>query len=107
RPVAVLGEQRNAALPQVPALREAGGRLAGFQLASWNGLSVPAKTPRDVVLRLNRALQSILAMPDVRARLSELSLEAQASTPEQVDELLQSDIRRWAEVIARAQIEKK
>jgi tripartite-type tricarboxylate transporter receptor subunit TctC len=107
RPVAVLGDKRNAALPQVPALREAGGRLAGFQLASWNGLSVPAKTPREVVWRLNRVLQGILALPDVKSRLSELSLDAQGSTPEQVEELLQSDIRRWTEVIARAQIEKK
>ena len=62
---------------------------------------------REVVLALNKALQGILSMPDVKTRLSELSLEAQGSTPEQVGELLQADIRRWSEVIARAQIEKK
>ena len=83
------------------------GRLGSFQVASWNGLAVPARTPREVVLALNKALQGILAMPDVKTRLSELSLEAQGSTPEQVGELLQADIRRWSEVIARAQIEKK
>ena len=107
RPVAVLSDKRSPALPEVPAVREAGGRLGSFQVASWNGLAVPARTPREVVLALNKALQGILAMPDVKTRLSELSLEAQGSTPEQVGELLQADIRRWSEVIARAQIEKK
>ena len=107
RPVAVLSDKRGAALPDVPAVREAGGNLANFNVSSWNGLSVPAKTPQPIVARLNKELQTILNMPDVKARLSELSLYAQGSTPEQARELLQSDIRRWSEVIARARIEKK
>jgi tripartite-type tricarboxylate transporter receptor subunit TctC len=81
--------------------------LANFNVASWNGLSVPAKTPHDVVMRLNRELQTILAMPDVKSRLSELSLYAQGSTPEQVGDILMADIKRWADVIQRAKIEKK
>jgi tripartite-type tricarboxylate transporter receptor subunit TctC len=107
RPLAVLSERRGAALPDVPAVREAGGSLAQFQASSWNGLAVPAKTPREVVQRLNKELQVILSMPDVKARLSELSLYAQGSTPEQVGDILQADIKRWADVIARAKIEKK
>ena len=107
RPLAVLSDRRGAALPDVPAVREAGGSLAQFQASSWNGLAVPAKTPREVVLRLNKELQTILAMPDVKARLSDLSLYAQGSTPEQVGDILQADIKRWADVIARAKIEKK
>ncbi len=107
RPVAVLSDKRGAALPDVPAVREAGGSLAQFNVSSWNGLAVPARTPREVVTRLNRELQTILAMADVKAKLSELSLYAQGSTPEQVGDILQTDIRRWADVIARAKIEKK
>ena len=107
RPVAVLSDKRGAALPDVPAVRESGGNLSGFNVSSWNGLSVPAKTPHDVVMRLNRELQVILAMPDVKARLSELSLYAQGSTPEQVGDILMADIKRWADVIQRAKIEKK
>ena len=107
RPLAVLSDKRGAALPDVPAVREAGGNLANFNVASWNGLSVPAKTPQDIVMRLNRELQVILAMPDVKTRLSELSLYAQGSTPEQVGDILQADIKRWADVIQRAKIEKK
>ena len=57
--------------------------------------------------RLNKELQTILNMPDVKARLSELSLYAQGSTPEQVGDILQADIRRWSEVIQRAKIEVK
>jgi tripartite-type tricarboxylate transporter receptor subunit TctC len=80
--------------------------LANFNVSSWNGLSVPAKTPRDVVQRLSRELQTILAMPDVKKRLLELSLYAQGSTPEQAAELLNQDIKRWGEVIAKSRIEK-
>ena len=107
RLLAVMESSRFSVWPDVPAVREAGGNLANFNVASWNGLSVPAKTPQDIVMRLNRELQVILAMPDVKARLSELSLYAQGSTPEQVGDILQADIKRWADVIQRAKIEKK
>lgn len=107
RPVAVLGGQRTPMLPDVPAAREAGGALANFNVSSWNGLAVPARTPRDAVTRLNTELQKILAMPDVKKRLADLSLVAQGSTPEQLTTHLAADIRRWADVIARAKIEKQ
>ncbi len=107
RPVALLGEKRMATLPDVPTVRESGGTLANFNVTSWNGLAVPAKTPKDVVARLHREIQTILANPDVKKRLSDLSLNAQGSTPEQVGDLLGSEIKRWAEVIARAKIEKQ
>jgi tripartite-type tricarboxylate transporter receptor subunit TctC len=106
RPVALLSEKRSPVLPDVPAVKEAGGNLAQFNVSSWNGLSVPAKTPRDVVQRLSREVQAILAMPDVKKRLLELSLYAQGSTPEQASDLLNQDIRRWTEVIAKSKIEK-
>ena len=104
RPVALLGEHRAAQLPDVPYAREAGGTLANFSAASWNGLAVPARTPKDVVARLNRELVRILALPDVKQRLADLTLVAQSSTPEQLGELLDSDIKRWAGVIERAKI---
>jgi tripartite-type tricarboxylate transporter receptor subunit TctC len=106
RPVAVLSDKRSPVLPDVPAVRELGGNLAQFNVSSWNGLSVPAKTPRDVVLRLSRELQTILALPEVKKRLLELSLYAQGSTPEQAADTLNQDIRRWTEVIAKSKIDK-
>ena len=104
RPLAVLGAQRAAQLPDVPAVRESGGTLASFNVTSWNGLSVPAKTPRDVVARLNREVVAALAQPDVRQRLLELNLVAQGSTPEQLGERLAGDIKRWGDVMVRAGI---
>lgn len=104
RVLAVLGERRPAAYPDVPTMAESGGALKGFNVASWNGLAVPARTPRDVVLRLNRELQQVLADAQLRARLAELSVEARHSTPEQLAALLASETKRWSEVIARAGI---
>ena len=107
RPIALLGDQRAAVLPDVPIAREAGGSLANFSAASWNGLAVPAKTPKDVVAKLNRELVRILALPDVKLRLNDLTLIAQSSTPEQLTQLLDNDIKKWADVIERAKLQKQ
>lgn len=107
RPLALLGDQRAVVLPGVPTAREAGGSLANFSAASWNGLAVPAKTPKDIVAKLNRELVRILALPDVKQRLYDLMLVAQSSTPEQLAQLLDSDIKKWTDVIERAKIQKQ
>ncbi|WP_326544301.1 Bug family tripartite tricarboxylate transporter substrate binding protein [Pseudorhodoferax sp.] len=107
RPLAVLGAKRTALLPDLPAARETGGSLANFELASWNGLAVPAATPKDVVARLSKETNAALALPDVKQKLLDLSLIAQGSTPEQLASQLDRDIKRWGEVIARANIPKQ
>ena len=103
-PLAVLGDKRAQQLPDVPAARESGGSLAGFNVSSWNGLAVPAKTPPEVVARLSREVQAALSQPDVKKRLLELNLVAQGSSPVQLREHLSMDIQRWGGVIARAGI---
>jgi tripartite-type tricarboxylate transporter receptor subunit TctC len=107
RPLAVLGAQRAPQLPDVPAARETGGALARFDVSSWNGLAVPAKTPLDVVARLSREVQTALAQPDVKKHLLDLNQVAQGSTPAQLRERLEADIARWGEVIARARIQRQ
>ena len=104
RPLAVMGAQRAPQLPDVPTVRESGGPLGGFNVTSWNGLAVPAKTPPAVVERLSREVQVALAQPDVKKRLLELNLNAQGSTPAQLGEHLTADVRRWSDVIAKAKI---
>lgn len=104
RPLAVLGEREAAQLPGVAPARAAGGPLAGFSVRSWNGLAAPAGTPAEAIGRLNRAINAALARPEVRRQLANLNMEAQGGTPAQLGEHLASDIRRWAEVIARAGI---
>ena len=104
RPLAVLGARRAQQLPDVPAVRESGGTLAQFNVSSWNGLAVPAKTPPAVIARLNAELQAALAQPEVKQRLLELNLVANGSTPAQLGEQLAADIKRWGAVIAQAGI---
>ena len=107
RPLAMLSEKRAPSLPDIPTVQESGGVLGKFHVGSWNGLAVPARTPRDVVQRLSREIQTVMDMPDVKKRLGDLNLYAQGSTPEQAADLLSQDIRRWGEVIARAKLEKQ
>jgi tripartite-type tricarboxylate transporter receptor subunit TctC len=104
RPLAVMGRQRAPQLADVPTVAESGPPLANFDVSSWNGLSVPAKTPAAVIARLNREIQAALAQPDVQKRFLELNLVARGGTPQQLEERLESDIRRWSDVIARAKI---
>ena len=103
RVLAVMGEKRHDGLPDVPTVREAG--IAGFNVASWNALAAPAKTPREVLARLNKEAVAAVNSPAVRQRLKELGVEARAGSPEQLHDLLVAEIRRWTEVIKRAKIE--
>lgn len=107
RPLALLGDGHTTQLPGIPAAHQAGGSLKKFSAASWNGLAVPANTPKEIVTKLNREITRILALPEVKQRLADLTLVAQSSTPEQLATLLDSDIKRWAEVIERAKIPKQ
>lgn len=107
RPLAVLGAKRSPLFPEVPTARESGGSLASFNVASWNGLAVPARTPAAAIERLSRAVNEAVARPEVRQRLADLNLVAQGSTPAQLGEHLAADVRRWSDVIARAGIPKQ
>jgi tripartite-type tricarboxylate transporter receptor subunit TctC len=104
RVLAVMGDTRASQLPDVPTLMQSG--VADFDVSSWNALAAPAKTPKEVIARLNREVQAALNAPDVKKRLYELNVEAKGSTPEQLGKLLQGDIKRWSEVIARAGVPK-
>ena len=82
RALALNGSQRLPALPDVPTLTESG---IPFDLVGWHGLFAPAGTPREVVERLNRVVNQIIAQPEVKARLFELAMfpVQPATTPEQ------------------------
>jgi tripartite-type tricarboxylate transporter receptor subunit TctC len=101
-PLAITGERRSRVLPDVPTAREAG--VSGYVAASWNGLAVPAKTPREVVTRLNREIVAALNDPAVKQRLQDLTLDPHPGTPEEAAAMLSHDIQRWGEVITRAKI---
>ena len=103
RALAVSGEHRHPALPEVPTAAQAG--VAGWQLASWNALAAPAGTPTAVIDTLNRAVREALASAAVQQRLAPLGLRLAASTPVELQALLASEIRRWGAVIRAAKIE--
>lgn len=102
RALAVFGDKRSTVLKDVPTAAQSG--LAGFNASSWNALAAPAKTPKDIVARLNREVKAALDAPDVKKRLLELNIDPTYSTPEQLATLLAAEIRRWSEVIAKAKI---
>ena len=103
--LAVMGLKRALSLPNVPTARESG--LPSMNAASWNALAVSAKTPKDIVAKLHDAAEKALASPDVKKRLADLGVEAGSSSPEVLGELLKAEIKRWGEVIARANIPKQ
>jgi tripartite-type tricarboxylate transporter receptor subunit TctC len=104
RPLAVLSDTRASQIPDVPTLMQSG--VKDFDVSSWNALAAPAKTPKDVIARLNKEVQAALNHPDVKKKLYELNVEARGSTPEQLSELLATETKRWAEVIAKAGVPK-
>lgn len=105
RPLATTSARRSPSLPQVPTLQEAG--IAGFEIASWNGISVPAGTPRAVVDRLAQAVHAAVTNPELRRELLALGVEARASTPEEMKQRVQSEIAKWNAVIDRVGIERQ
>jgi tripartite-type tricarboxylate transporter receptor subunit TctC len=103
RLLGVMGANRPKDQPQVPVVRELPG-LSNFNVSSWNALAAPGKTPQAVVQRLNAEVVKVLADPAMVQRLAGFNIQAQASTPSQLAQLLDSDIQRWTEVIQKAGI---
>ena len=102
RALAVTSAQRSPVLPDVPTLAEAGA--PGQESDIILGVLVPTGTPHDVVDRLHREIVRIVALPDVRARLSALGFEPIASTPEEFADRIRWEIDKWAKVIRAANI---
>ena len=97
RALAVTGAKRSPSAPEMPTMAEAG--VPGYESVGWFGLMAPAGTPRDVVLLLNREINRILQLPDVKARLLELGAEPASTTPEQFLEFIRNDNAKWAKLI--------
>jgi len=97
RALAVSSAKRSPSAPDLPTISESG--VPGFEFVSWNAIHVPAATPKAVVATINREVGKVLALPDVKERMFGLGLEAAGSTPEQLRELVRSDIAKWSKVI--------
>lgn len=101
RLLGVMGENRPKDWPQTPAVRELPG-LSSFNVSSWNALAAPGKTPKAIVERLSSEVAKLLSMPEMVQRLASFNVQARHSTPGQLAQLLDTDIRRWTDVIQKA-----
>jgi tripartite-type tricarboxylate transporter receptor subunit TctC len=104
-PVAVSGTQRGAYLPDAPTAKEAGEPK--WEVTSWNAIFAPTGTPPDVIATLNKALNEVLADPEVKKKALELGIDARGSTPQEIQDRLKADIVKWSDVIQKAGIEKR
>jgi len=105
RALAVTAGKRFPGLPEVPTVIEAG--VPGYDVASWNALAAPAKTPRAVIEKVHEALVKALAAPEVQKRFGELGVEGRASTPDELKHFYVSETKRWTQVVERARIPKQ
>ena len=105
RPLAVTAAKRFPGLPDVPTAIEAG--VAGYDVASWNALAAPAKTPRAVIERVNQELRKAIASPEVQKRFADLGVDARTSTPEELRAFFVSESQRWTKVVESAKIPKQ
>jgi tripartite-type tricarboxylate transporter receptor subunit TctC len=102
RALAVASRARSQVLPELPTMAEAG--VPGVVSATDYALYAPAGTPRDIIARLNREVNAVLEMPDLRAKLAAQGIEAVGGTPESLQAELQDEIVKWGRVIADAKI---
>ena len=97
RAIAVSGGERSALFPDVPTVAESG--LAGFASEDWQGILAPAKTPPDIVQRLNAEIGRILLLPEVKAKLTAAGFDPKPSTPEWFAQFIQAETRKWAKLL--------
>ena len=97
RPLAVTSAKRSTSLPDTPTVAELGYK--GFDVSTWYGLFVPARTPKDVIATLNTEVNKLLATPEMKAAIIAQGAEPQAMTPEQFETLLKTDYDKWKGIV--------
>ncbi|MEI6838466.1 MAG: tripartite tricarboxylate transporter substrate binding protein [Alcaligenaceae bacterium] len=97
RPIATTGLKRNVALKDVPTLDESG--VKGYDLQGWFCFLAPAGTPVDIVTRLNQALVNVIAMPEVTEKLIAFGADPETSTPQELKNLIASEIIKYKKII--------
>jgi tripartite-type tricarboxylate transporter receptor subunit TctC len=100
--LAVTSASRSKALPDLPTVAEQG--VKGFDMGSWQGFFVPAKTPNEIVQRLYQEAKKALAAPDVRERLAKFVAEPVGSSPEAFAEKFNDDVTKYARIVKEANI---
>jgi tripartite-type tricarboxylate transporter receptor subunit TctC len=102
RALAVAPAQRVSTAPELPTVAESG--LPGFASEDWQGVLAPAKTPQDVVMRLNGEIHKVLGAAEVRDRLDAQGFQVRLSTPQQFADLIRTESVKWARIVKDAGI---
>lgn len=96
RALASGGLARSVAIPDVPTIAESG--LPGFEVIGWWGMLAPSKTPRAVVMLLNREVRAVLEVPEVKHNLAEQGMDPAGGSPEEFGALIRADMDKWGDV---------
>ncbi|HZO02261.1 MAG TPA: tripartite tricarboxylate transporter substrate binding protein [Burkholderiales bacterium] len=104
RPLAVSTAKRTPILPDVPTIAEATG-LKDFEVDSWYAVFAPAKTPDEVIARMNKEIATVVARPDVKAKLLEQGADGMSSTPDKLGQMVKREIAEWRQVVKHAHIQ--
>ena len=97
RALATTSEKRLRELPDLPTMIESG--FPGFQSTSWTALLAPAKTPREVIAKLNGQINEVAKSPEFKAALAKLSTEPVGGPPEDLTNLIKADIGKWQPIV--------
>ncbi len=100
--LAVSTVKRSAAFPDVPTMQEAG--VADFEVDSWYAMFVPAKTPKAIVDKLNRALNAVVAEPDIREKLLAQGSEGVGGKPEALAKVVSTELVKWGKLAKEANL---
>jgi tripartite-type tricarboxylate transporter receptor subunit TctC len=103
RALAMTRLKRSTLFPDLPTMAEAG--VPGFELDAWAGLVAPAKTPPDVVAKLNGALRKVIDSPDVQAKFKNVGFEGFSSTPEAFGDFIKTQLGNWQKMVKDANIQ--
>ena len=97
RPLAVTSKERNALYPDVPTIAESG--LPGYEVFAWNGVFVPAGTPKAIVAQLNEEIRKAMQLPQVRDKFSAQGFAASWNTPDQFGVFVRNEVDKWARTV--------
>jgi tripartite-type tricarboxylate transporter receptor subunit TctC len=97
RALATTGAKRDPLLPDLPTIAETG--VTGYESGVWFGLAVPAGTPREIIAKLNAEAVKGTKSPDFVKRMTELGYNIIGSSPEQMGDMLRTEVNRWGPIV--------
>ena len=96
KPLGVTTRKRSSLLPEIPTIGEV---LPGYEVALWNGIMAPAKTPADVVNKLNEAIVKVINLAETKVRLAEQGSEPVGNTPVEFKQFIAAEVGKWGELV--------